>query len=252
MIVCKSPAELEKMRAAGRVVARVLQAVAAKVVPGVSTLELEAIAEREIAAAGAEPAFKGYRGYPCVLCTSVNEEIVHGIPSPRKLRAGDIVSIDVGVKLDGYFADTATTVGLEPVSPEKAKLLQVTKKALALAVNRARTGAYLEELSAAVQKHVEASGFSVVREFVGHGIGTQLHEEPQVPNYVSPGKGRGPQLAPGMVLAIEPMVTTGSPAVELRADRWTAVTSDGGSAAHFEHTVAVTQNGPWILTDPSG
>jgi len=250
MIECKSPAELEKMRAAGRVVARVLQAVTAKVAPGVTTLELEVIAEREIAAAGAQAAFKGYQGYPCVLCTSVNDEIVHGIPSERKLRTGDIISIDVGAKLDGYYADMATTVALEPVSPEAAKLLRVTREALDLAVAQVRDGAYVGDISAAVQQHVEAAGFSVVREFVGHGIGTKLHEEPQVPNYVNRSKGRGPKLAAGMVLAIEPMVTAGSPAVKIRPDRWTAVTSDGACAAHFEHCVAVTQNGPWILTEP--
>ncbi len=250
MIVCKSPAELEKMRAAGRVVAKVLEAVAARAAPGVSTLELEAVAEKEIAAASAEPAFKGYHGYPCVLCTSINEEIVHGIPSERRLQPGDIVSIDVGVKLDGYYADAATTVALEPVSEEAARLLRVTREALERAIARTRTGGYLGDISAAVQEYVEGAGFNVVREFVGHGIGTALHEEPQVPNYVNATRGRGPKLAPGMVLAIEPMVTTGSPEVKIRADRWTAVTSDGGFAAHFEHSVAVTQNGPWILTAP--
>lgn len=250
MIVCKSPAELEKMRAAGRVVARVLQAVTAKVAPGVTTLALEAVAEREIVAAGAQPAFKGYQGYPCVLCTSVNDEIVHGIPSERKLRGGDVVSIDVGVKLDGYYADMATTVALEPVSSEAAKLLRVTREALDLAVAQVQAGAFVGDISTVVQQHVEAAGFSVVREFVGHGIGTKLHEEPQVPNYVSSSKGRGPRLSAGMVLAIEPMVTAGSPAVKIRPDRWTAVTSDGAFAAHFEHCVAVTQNGPWILTEP--
>jgi len=250
MIECKSPAELEKMRAAGRVVARVLQAVTAKVAAGVTTLELEAVAEREITAAGAQSAFKGYQGYPCVLCTSVNDEIVHGIPSERKLRAGDIVSIDVGVKLDSYYADMATTVALDPVSSEAAKLLRVTREALDLAVAQVRAGAFVGDISATVQQHVEAAGFSVVREFVGHGIGTKLHEEPQVPNYVNSNAGHGPRLSAGMVLAIEPMVTAGSPAVKIRPDRWTAVTSDGTFAAHFEHCVAVTQNGPWILTKP--
>lgn len=250
MIVCKSAVELEKMRAAGRVVARVLETVAAKVAPGVTTLELEAVAEKEIAAAGAQPAFKGYHGYPCVLCTSVNEEVVHGIPSERKLQRGDVLSIDVGVKLDGFFADTATTLVLEPATPEAAKLLQVTREALARAVERARVGRHLGDISAAVQEHVEAAGFGVVREFVGHGIGTALHEEPQVPNYVTPAKGRGPALEAGMVLALEPMVTSGSPAVKIRPDRWTAVTADGSYAAHFEHCVAVTKNGPWILTEP--
>lgn len=249
MIILKSPAELEKMRAAGRVVAQVLEAVAAKVAPGVSTLDLEAVAEQEIARGGAQPAFKGYRGYPCVLCVSVNDEIIHGIPSERKLEAGDIVSIDVGVKLDGYFSDAATSVALEPVSPERARLLRVTREALECAIRQARAGNHLADISAAVQRHVEAAGFGVVREFVGHGIGRELHEEPQVPNFVQSGRGRGPELQTGMVLALEPMVTAGSPAVKMRPDRWTAVTSDGSSAAHFEHTVAVTQNGPWILTE---
>jgi methionyl aminopeptidase len=249
MIILKSPAELEKMRAAGRVVAQVLQAVAAKAAPGVTTLDLEALAEQEIARAGAQPAFKGYRGYPCVLCVSVNDEIIHGIPSERKLQTGDIVSIDVGVKLDGYFSDAATSVALEPVSPERARLLRVTQEALERAIAQARAGNHLADISAAVQRHVEAAGFGVVREFVGHGIGRELHEEPQVPNFVQSGRGRGPVLQAGMVLALEPMVTAGSPAVKMRPDRWTAVTSDGSSAAHFEHTVAVTQNGPWILTE---
>ncbi len=248
MIVCKSGVELETMRAAGRVVAQVLEEVAARVKPGVTTLELEAVAEDAIARLGGQPAFKGYHGYPCVLCTSVNEEIVHGIPSERKLTAGDIVSIDVGVKLDGYYADSAVTVALEPVAPEVRRLLDVTKSALELGIEQARAGNYLADLSGTIQQHVEAAGFSVVREFVGHGIGTSLHEEPQVPNYITPGRGRGPKLAAGMVLAIEPMVTTGSPAVKMQANRWTAQTTDGGFAAHFEHSVAVTENGPWILT----
>ncbi|HXE75946.1 MAG TPA: type I methionyl aminopeptidase [Candidatus Xenobia bacterium] len=250
MIVCKSTPEIEKMRAAGRVVARVLDEVAHRVTPGITTLELEAVAEDVIAREGAVPAFKGYHGYPCVLCTSVNEEIVHGIPSERKVMRGDIVSIDVGVKLDGFYADSATTVALEPVSREVERLLQVTREALELGIAQAKAGNYLADISEAIQRHVEAAGFHVVREFVGHGIGTALHEEPQVPNYVSPGKGRGPKLAPGMVLAIEPMVTTGSPAVRMQSNRWTAQTTDGGYAAHFEHTVAVTENGPRVLTLP--
>ncbi len=250
MIVCKSTVVLDKMRTAGRVVAKVLDEVARRVAPGMTTLELEALAEDAIAREGAEPAFKGYHGYPCVLCTSVNEEIVHGIPSERKVMRGDIVSIDVGVKLDGYYADSATTVALEPVSSEVERLLQVTREALELGIEQAKASNYLADISAAIQRHVEAAGFSVVREFVGHGIGTALHEEPQVPNYVTPGKGRGPKLAPGMVLAIEPMVTTGSPAVRMQSNRWTAQTTDGGYAAHFEHSVAVTENGPWVLTLP--
>ncbi|MCH7765232.1 MAG: type I methionyl aminopeptidase [Acidobacteria bacterium] len=247
MIVCKSAAELEKMRAAGQIGARVLAQVAAHAAPGVSLLELEALAEKEIAAGKGEPAFKGYRGYPCVLCTSVNEEIVHGIPSERKLREGDILSIDVGIKLEGFYVDTATTVLLEPVALEVKTLVRVTREALDIAVEQARAGNYLNDIGKAVQKHVEGAGFNVVREFVGHGIGTQLHEEPQVPNYATPG--RGPKLRPGMVLALEPMVTKGSPAVKMRPDRWTAVVADGGHAAHFEHCVAVTQNGPWVLTE---
>lgn len=250
MIVLKTPAELDTMRAAGRLVARVLQAVSSKAAPGVSTLELEAVAEEEIAKAGATPAFKGYRGYPCVLCTSINDEIVHGIPSERRLEAGDIVSVDVGVKLNGFYADSAVTLALEPVAPERARLMRVTREALDHAVRQARAGNELGDISAAVQRHVEAAGFSVVREFVGHGIGRELHEEPQVPNYLQSGLGRGPKLEPGMVLAIEPMVAAGSATVKMRPDRWTAVTSDGSSAAHFEHCVAVTKNGPWILTEP--
>ena len=250
MIVSKSAVELEKMRAAGRVVARVLQAAVAQVAPGVTTLELEGVAERAIAAAGAQPAFKGYHGYPCVLCTSVNDEVVHGIPSERRLQRGDIISIDVGVQVDGFFADAATTVALEPVIPEVTRLLRVTREALDQAMEQMRVGRYLGDISEAVQKHVEAAGFGVVREFVGHGIGRALHEEPQVPNYVTPAKGRGPRLEAGWVLALEPMVTTGSPAVKIQPDRWTAVTADGSFAAHFEHCVAVTENGPWILTEP--
>ncbi|MGH9862526.1 MAG: type I methionyl aminopeptidase [Candidatus Acidiferrales bacterium] len=250
MITLRSSAELAKMREAGRLLARILETLAARAEPGVSTLELEGMAERAIAEAGAEPAFKGYRGYPCVLCTSVNDEIVHGIPSERKLERGDILSLDLGLKLGGYFADTATTVALEPVPPRLKRLIEVTREALGRGLAQVRAGAHLAEVSAAVQQHVEAAGFSVVREFVGHGIGTELHEEPQVPNYVDTAKGRGPKLAAGMVLAIEPMVTTGSPVVKMRPDRWTAVTSDGSFAAHFEHCVAVTENGPWVLTEP--
>lgn len=247
MIVCKSTAELEKMRAAGRIGARILAAVAAKAAPGVPLLELEELAEKEIAAAGATPAFKGYRGYPCVLCTSVNEQVVHGIPSERKLREGDIVSLDVGVKYDGFYVDTATTLFFEPVAPEVRKLVRVTREALELGMRQMREGNYLNDFSLAVQNHVERAGFSVVREFSGHGIGTQLHEEPEVRNFATPG--RGPKLKAGMVLALEPMVTAGSPEVKIRPDKWTAVTVDGSNAAHFEHCVAVTSNGPWILTE---
>ena len=250
MIELKSAPELEKMRAAGRVLAGVLEAVVGKVAPGVSTLELDAVAERAIAAAGAQAAFKGYRGYPATICTSINNEVIHGIPSERKLHRGDIVSLDVGVKLDGFYADTATTVALPPVAPPVEELLRVTQEALTRGIEQMRVGRRLADVSAAIQQHVEAAGFGVVREFVGHGIGTAMHEEPNVPNFVSPASGRGPKLAAGMVFAVEPMVTAGSPAVTLRPDRWTAATADGSWAAHFEHTVAVTPNGPWILTGP--
>lgn len=246
MIVCKSPAELEKMRAAGKVLAQVLSVVRKNVAPGVILLDLEAVAEKEIADAGAKPAFKGYRGYPCVLCTSVNDEVIHGIPSKRKLETGDIVSVDCGVILDGYYSDSAVTIPLEPIAPELEKLLRVTKESLGLATEQMRVGNHLGDVSATVQKHVEAAGFGVVREFCGHGIGTAMHEDPQVPNYGS--AGRGPELKAGMVLALEPMVVVGSPELKIRSDQWTAVTADGSHAAHFEHCVAVTENGPWVLT----
>lgn len=247
MIACRNTGELERLRAAGRVVAEVLAAISERITPGVMTVELEHLAERLISTfGGAKPAFKGYHGYPCALCTSVNEEIVHGIPSRRKLHRGDIISIDVGVELHGYFADGAITVAVPPVAPELEKLLRVTEEALYRGIEKVRVDNFLSDISAAIEQHVKGNGFSVVREFVGHGIGTQLHEEPQVPNYFT--AVRGPKLKAGMVLAIEPMVTTGSPVVKIRPDRWTAVTADGGYAAHFEHCVAVSENGPWILT----
>lgn len=246
MIVCKSFAELEKMRAAGKVVSQVLSTVAAAVEPGVSLLALEALAEKEITASGAEPAFKGYRGYPCVLCTSVNDEVIHGIPSERTLKAGDIISIDCGVKLDGFYSDSAITVALEPVAPDVERLLRVTREALDRAIAEMKVGNRLSDISGAVQRHVEAAGFSVVREFSGHGIGTRLHEDPMVPNYVT--GGHDPKLKAGMTLAIEPMVTMKSPEVKIQPDQWTAVTVDGCRAAHYEHCVAVTENGPWVLT----
>lgn len=248
MIICKSPAELELMHRAGLVVWDVLEGVRQLVRPGVTTIELEKFAERRIIEAGARPAFKGYQGYPCVLCTSVNDEIVHGIPSERVLRNGDIVSIDVGVEMGGYYADAAITVPVGEISPELEQLLTVTEESLRRAIEQMKVGNRLSDISAAVQEHVEKHGFSVVREFVGHGIGTRLHEEPQVPNYGEPG--RGPRLQPGMVLAIEPMVNTGTHKARILGDKWTAVTEDGGYSAHFEHSVAVTENSPWILTRP--
>lgn len=246
MIVCRSHAELEKMRAAGKIVADVLALVAEVARPGVSLLDLEELAEKKIAARGATPAFKGYRGFPCVLCTSVNDEVIHGIPSSRRLDAGDIVSIDCGVKLDGYFGDSAITLAIEPISEALKKLLQVTRESLDCAIAEMRVGNRLGDISSAVQQFVEKEGFGIVREFSGHGIGTELHEEPHVPNFGPAGK--GPKLKPGMVLAVEPMVSMGSPQVKIRSDKWTAVTVDGSHAAHFEHCVAVTDNGPWILT----
>jgi len=248
-IVCKSTSEIEKMRRSGHIVRQVLDAVKEVVTPGVTTMELERVAEARIKDLGAKPAFKGYYDYPCVLCTSINNEIVHGIPSERRvLKAGDIVSIDTGVVLDGYYGDAAITVPVgSEVTSELQKLLEVTRESLYRGIEAARIGNTVGDVGAAVQKVVEANGFSVVREFVGHGIGTKLHEEPQVPNYGTPGS--GPKLRDGMVLAIEPMVNVGRSETRVLADNWTAVTKDGTHSAHFEHTVAVTKNGPMILTE---
>jgi methionyl aminopeptidase len=247
MIVCRSRAELEKMREAGRLVGEVLTELASRVAPGITTAELDAIAERRIVAAGAIPAFKGYHGYPATICASINEEVIHGIPSGRReLVEGDIVSIDVGAALDGYYGDSAITLPVGKVSEQAARLLRATEESLYKAIEVVKPGARVSDIGHAVQKHVEAAGFSVVREFVGHGIGQKMHEEPQVPNYGEPG--RGPRLSEGMVLAIEPMVNAGRPAVRVLSDGWTAVTRDGSLSAHFEHTVAVTADGPWILT----
>ena len=250
MIICKSPAELERMKAANQVVAEVLAALREAVVPGVTTGELDAIAESRIRAAGAEPAFKGYHGFPASLCASVNEEVIHGIPSQRELVEGDIISLDIGAVLDGFYGDSAITVPVGRVSEPAAKLLEVTEESLHRAIAQVKIGARISDLGHAVQTHVEAHGFSVVREFVGHGIGSRLHEEPQIPNYGP--AGRGPRLAEGMVLAIEPMVNLGKPAVRVLSDGWTAVTKDGQLSAHFEHTVAVTAAGPLVLTALGG
>ena len=247
-IVCKSPAEIEKMRHSGHVVRQVLDHVRELVVPGATTMDLERAAEQKMKDLGVKPAFKGYFDYPCVLCTSVNEEIVHGIPSDKRtLNAGDIVSVDCGVVLDGYYGDAAITVPVgEEITPELQKLLKVTEDSLYRGIEKVRIGNSVGDVGAAVQQFVEAAGFSVVREFVGHGIGTKLHEEPQVPNFGIPG--RGAKLREGMVLAIEPMVNYGKPEARVLSDRWTAVTADGSYSAHFEHCVAVTKNGPMILT----
>ena len=249
MIVCKSAAEIERMRSANVLVADVLAELAAMVAPGVTTTDLDAAAERLVRAGGAEPAFKGYRGYPCTLCASVNEQVVHGIPSARALESGDVVSLDMGVKLNGFYGDSAVTVAVGTVSDAAASLLRVTREALDKGIAQVQLGGRISDIGHAIQKHVEAHGFSVVREFVGHGIGAALHEEPQIANYGEPG--RGPRLAEGMVLAIEPMVNLGRPAVKVLGDGWTAVTKDGSLSAHFEHTVAVTKAGPLVLTQRS-
>jgi methionyl aminopeptidase len=247
-IMIKTPLEIEKMRRSGQVVREVLEHVRQFVKPGASTQDLENAAAGKIRELGAKPAFKGYRGFPCVLCTSVNEEVVHGIPSAsRVLRDGDIVSIDTGVILDGYYGDSAITVAVgEKVSPRTKRLLEVTQASLERGIEAIKPGATLGDVGAAVQEVVEAEGFSVVREFVGHGIGTRLHEDPQVPNYGR--RGQGQKLREGMVIAIEPMVNAGKPDVQVLSDGWTAVTQDGSLSAHFEHTVAVTAEGATILT----
>jgi methionyl aminopeptidase len=241
MIILKTPAEIEVMAEASRVVAEALEVVRKAVCPGISTDELDHIAESEIKARGAIPAFKGYRNYPKTLCVSVNEQVVHGIPSKRKLKEGDIVGLDLGAIVGGFYGDSAVTVAVGQIPGTTEKLVQVTKEALYLGIKQAVVGNRLTDISHAVQQHVESAGFSVVTEFVGHGIGRQLHEEPQVPNYGKPGQ--GPRLQPGMVLAIEPMVNMGRSAVRVLEDRWTAVTVDGSLSAHFEHTIAIQPAG---------
>jgi methionyl aminopeptidase len=235
------------MQTANQLVADVLAELEAEVAPGVTTADLDRLAERLVRDAGAEPAFKGYRGYPATLCASVNEEVVHGIPSKsRALREGDIVSLDIGVKVNGFYGDAAVTVPVGRVPEDTATLLRVTNESLERAIAQVRVGGRLSDIGHAVQEWVESHGFSIVREFVGHGIGERLHEDPQIPNYGPPG--RGPKLAEGMVLAIEPMVAMGRPETRVLGDGWTAVTRDGSLAAHFEHTVAVTSRGPLVLT----
>ena len=256
MIVRRSAAELDKLRRSGMLVYQILQDLKGMVTEGVTTKDLEAAAEKMVADAGAKPAFKGYYSaaagtkFPYVLCTSVNDEVVHGMPSPRrKLKSGDIVSIDTGVLLDGYYGDSAVTVAVGEVNDSVKRLLQVTEESLELAIDKVRAGNRLFDISGTVEKHVVSNGFSIVREFVGHGIGTSLHEEPQVPNYVDR-RGENPRLKPGMVLAIEPMVNAGKAETKVLSDKWTAVAKDGSYSAHFEHMVAVTENGPWVLSRP--
>ena len=245
MIILKTPDEIAMMAKASRVVAEVLEVLRKAVRPGVTTDELDRLAESEIRLRGAQPAFKGYRNYPKTLCASVNEQVVHGIPSKRVLKEGDIIGLDLGAIVGGFYGDAAVTVAVGRIDEKVAKLVQVTQEALARGIDQAVVGNRLSDISHAVQQHVEAAGYSVVTEFVGHGIGRQLHEEPQVPNYGKPGQ--GPRLQPGMVLAIEPMVNMGASAVRVLEDRWTAVTADGSLSAHFEHTIAIQLSGPPLV-----
>ena len=246
MIVSRSEAELKRLRRVNCLVAEILSDLRDMVEPGVTTEDIDQVAEKKVVAAGAVPAFKGYHGYPATICASVNEQVVHGIPSSRPLVDGDIVAIDMGAKLDGFFGDSAVTVPVGNISQEASTLLQVTEEALSRGIEAVKPGARVSDIGAAVQERVELNGFSVVRKFVGHGIGTALHEEPQIANYGLPG--RGPELTEGMVFAIEPMVNFGKPAVKVLSDGWTAVTRDGSLSAHFEHTVTVTTFGCEILT----
>ncbi len=246
MIILKSRQEIEKMRKSNVLVAAILEELKKKIRPGVKTIELDRLSEEMALKRGARPAFKGYRGYPYSLCTSVNSEVVHGMPSERELKEGDIVSLDFGVLHDGYYGDAAVTVPVGEISPAARRLLRVTEEALYRGISAVRAGNRIGDISAAIQGHVEAAGFSVVRDLVGHGIGKSLHEDPQVPNYGS--SGRGIELKPGMVFAIEPMVNEGTYRVDVLRDGWTVVTADGKLSAHFEHSVAVTENGPVILS----
>ena len=246
MIVKKTPEEIEKMAASGAILARCLQMLRSKARAGVTTLDLDDAAERFIRSQGAEPAFKGYRGFPGSICASPNSMIVHGIPGSYKLQRGDILSIDVGVVLDGWVSDAAVTVPIGPVSPIATRLMQTTRESLFLAVEQVRPGNHLGDISAAVQQKVEGDGFAVVRSLVGHGVGREMHEDPQIPNHGEPGS--GPELEEGMVLAIEPMTTAGEDGIRVGSDNWSVYSSDGSLACHFEHTVAVTAEGPRILT----
>ncbi len=247
MIILKSPQEIEKIRRSSLIVAEFLENIREHIQPGVTTWDLNVLSEEWARRHNAAPAFRGYQGYPFSLCTSVNEEVVHGMPSKdRRLKEGDIVSIDFGVVLDGYYGDAAITAPVGKISEEAVKLCETTEQSLYEGIRKAVIGNRLSDISHAIQKYVEERGFSVVREFVGHGIGQRLHESPQIPNYGAPG--RGVKLKPGMVLAIEPMINAGRPEVEVMPDRWTAVTVDRKRSCHFEHTIAITQNGPDILS----
>ncbi len=245
-VILKSPREIEKMRECNQIVAEILEEVGRAAQPGVKTRDLDRLAEELLDRHGALPAFKGYNGYPAVLCTSVNEEVVHGIPSDRVLKEGDILSLDFGAIHEEYYGDAAVTVPIGRISSEAERLLRATEESLYKAIEQVRVGNHVSDISAAVQRHVEAQGFSVVRDFVGHGIGKYLHERPQVPNFGLPG--RGVRLKPGMTLAIEPMINAGGYEVTVLSDGWTAVTKDRSLSAHFEHSVAVTEDGPYILS----
>ncbi len=246
MIVIKSRSEIDKMRRAGRMVAEVLQLLREQVRPGVTTLELDQLAEKQCSKWKARPAFKGYGGFPFTICASLNDQVVHGFANKDPLQDGDIISIDFGLIIDGFYGDSAVTIPVGEIDQKTRQLLQVTQESLVCGITAAVPDGHLSDISNAVQTRVEKDGFSVVREFVGHGIGRQLHEDPQVPNYGSPG--RGPKLKEGMTVAIEPMVNVGLPGVKVLEDGWTAVTVDGLLSAHFEHTIAITANGPEILT----
>lgn len=245
-IVLKSPDEIEKMRKSNLIVAEILAIIKESARPGVATIELERLCEEELKKRKVRPAFKGYRGYPYCLCVSVNEEVVHGMPSKRVLKQGDILSVDVGIEHGGYYGDAAVTAPIGRISDEAGRLIDAAEASLGLAIEKAMVGNRLFDISYAVQSYVEENGFSVVRAFVGHGIGRELHEPPQVPNFGTPGKGI--RLKAGMVLAIEPMINAGGSEVVILDDGWTAVTKDGALSAHFEHTVAITENGPYVLS----
>jgi methionyl aminopeptidase len=246
VIIRKTPEQIEQMAAAGAIQARCLKMLASKCHPGVTTAELDEAADRFIAAQGAEPSFKGYRGFPGSICASPNSMVVHGIPGSYALKRGDVIALDVGVTKDGWVADAAITVPVGPVNPDARKLLDATRGALFAGAEQVRPGNHLGDVSAAIQRHVESEGFSIIRSLVGHGIGRDMHEDPQIPNYGEPG--RGPRLEPGMVLAIEPMVNAGGPNVRVGEDNWAVYSADGSLAAHYEFTVAVTEDGPRILT----
>lgn len=246
VIIIRSPREIDHLKRSNAIVAQVFQELRKAVAPGVSTKELDQIAEQVIRSSGAIPAFKGYRGFPSTLCVSINQEVVHGIPGQRRLKEGDIVSLDVGATLNGYYGDAAISVPVGEVDETAKRLLEVTEKALYIGIEEAKIGSRLYDISHAIQVWVEKHGFSVVRDFVGHGIGKNLHEEPQIPNFGSPHQ--GPRLEKGMVMALEPMVNEGSYEVKILSDGWTVVTADGKRSAHFEHTIAITDEGTEILS----